>query len=88
MKAFLKILFIVILFRPFLFAQNHQLINYTNAIIPDFQVNEDAGPNGSDLRWATVFTLDNGNFVITWRGFNGGSDIYAQNFTSDFSMLG
>ncbi len=55
-----------------------------NAIIPDFQVNENAGPNGAVQFLPAVSSDGSGNFVITWIDYrNEDSDIYAQRFLSN-----
>jgi hypothetical protein len=60
-----------------------------NAIIPDFQVNENAGPFGTLQTGPSISTASNGNFVITWTDSRNGddSDIYAQRYSSDGSAL-
>jgi len=58
-----------------------------NAIIPDFQVNDDSG--SADQRYPSISTDGGGNFVITWWDYrNGDFDIYAQRYSSDGSGLG
>ncbi len=55
-----------------------------NAIIPDFQVNENAGPNGATQYYPAISTDGSGNFVVTWQDYrNGDRDIYAQRYASD-----
>jgi hypothetical protein len=58
-------------------------------IIPDFQVNENAGPNGA-VQWSCSISADSsGNFVITWQDErNGVYDIYAQRYSSNGIALG
>jgi len=64
-------------------------ITTLNAIIPDFQVNENAGPNGASQSSPSISTDKNGNFVMTWSDArNGDSDIYAQRYSSDGTALG
>lgn len=60
------------------------------AIIADFQVNENAGPNGASNECASVSTDAEGNFVITWVDDRNGipSDIFAQRYLSDGTPLG
>ncbi len=59
-----------------------------SAIIPDFQVNENAGPNGAYQGSPAISTDGSGNFVITWSDSrNGDSDIYAQRYASDGTAL-
>lgn len=80
------------------FAQNPERINYTNedgiasAVIPDFQVNENAGPNGAQQRFPSISADSSGNFIMTWvDGRNGdwyNCDIYAQRYSSDGTALG
>jgi hypothetical protein len=62
----------------------------TNAIIPDFQVNENAGPNCADQASASISSDANGNFVITWTDWRYGdsADIYAQRYSSEGNKLG
>ena len=58
-----------------------------NAIIPDFQVNENVG--GAWQRSSAIATSPNGNFVITWMDKREGNyDIYMQRYFSDGSLLG
>ena len=59
-----------------------------NAIIPDFQVNENVGPFYASQRVPSI-TIDGcGNFVITWYDRrNGDSDIYAQRYSSDGNLV-
>ena len=61
-----------------------------NAGIPDFQVNENAGPNNSADQGSPSISSDaSGNFVITWEDYrNGRPDIYGQRYSSDGSALG
>ena len=55
-----------------------------NAIISDFQVNENAGPNGADQNAPSLSADGSGNFVMTWRDQrNGDDDIYAQRYSAD-----
>jgi len=52
------------------------------AIIPDFQVNENAG--STDQSSAAVTVLDNGDFIAAWQDLrNGDADIYARRFAAD-----
>jgi hypothetical protein len=53
----------------------------------NFKVNDDQGSewNGDP----SISSNDSGNFIITWQGErNGGSDIYAQRYSSDGTALG
>ncbi len=71
------------------FSQNPQWINYTDAIISDFQVNENAGPNGAPQSDPSTTSDRSGNIVITWTDErNGDEDIYAQRYACDGSTLG
>jgi len=59
-----------------------------NALIPDFQVNENAGPNGARQKSSSISTDDSGNFVMTWMDErNGDYDIYAQRYSSDGTAM-
>ena len=59
-----------------------------SAIIPDFQVNENAGPSGADQDSPTICTDSSGNFVITWVDYrNSNYDIYAQRYTNNRTPL-
>ncbi|MFC2088997.1 T9SS type A sorting domain-containing protein, partial [Calditrichota bacterium] len=73
--------------------QHHSLskqeITNLTSIIPDFQVNENEGPNGAYQYSPAIASDGSGNFVITWEDYrNVDSDIYAQRYTSDGSALG
>jgi len=65
-----------------------------NAIIPDFQVNENEG--GGPQSRPAVTTDANGNFVVTWLDRRNGdnyrgtgiADIYAQRYASDGTAIG
>jgi len=60
-----------------------------NAIIPDFQVNENAGPNGAYQQFSYITTDGIGNSVIIWQDHRDGDyDIYAQRYAGDGSALG
>ncbi len=61
-----------------------------NSILPDFQVNENAGPGSADKYFPSISTDGNGNFVITWGDERNGyyNDIYAQRYSSDGTALG
>ena len=65
-------------------------IKTLNAIIPDFQVNENCGGlNSASQLLPAICTDDSGNFVITWSDErNGEWDIYAQRFYRDGSTMG
>ena len=53
-------------------------------IIPDFQVNENAGPNGARQYDPSIAADSSGNCVIVWVDErNRISDIYAQQFSGD-----
>lgn len=54
-------------------------------ILPDFQVNENAGPCGTYQLVPVTSKAANGTFIIAWFDFrNGGrGDIFAQQFTKD-----
>jgi len=71
---------------------NHSLMlekAMLDAIIPDFQVNENAGTNGADQKSPVICTDSDGNFVMAWRDErNGDPDIYAQRYSSDGTPLG
>lgn len=58
-----------------------------DAIIPDFQVNENAG--GASQFTPAIASDDNGNFVLAWadrrRGFG---DIYAQRYSAEGTSVG
>jgi hypothetical protein len=74
---------------PPLFQSFNADITTLNAIIPDFQVNENAGPNEAIQKRTSITTDGNGNFVITWVDRrNGDEDIYAQRHSSDGSAIG
>jgi hypothetical protein len=58
-------------------------------IIPDFQVNQNAGPNGARQISPAIGRDGSGNFVITWgdeRSID--SDIYAQRYNSNGDVMG
>jgi len=58
-------------------------------LIPDFQVNENAGPNGAYQSSVSVCVNSIGNSVITWQdGRNGYGDIYAQRYSSNGQAIG
>jgi len=60
-----------------------------NAQIQDFQVNENAGPQGEDQRHPSISVDSDGNFVIAWvDDRNGDPDIYAQRYANDGRLLG
>ena len=60
-----------------------------NAIIPDFQINENAGPNGAEHGNPSISTDGSGNFIMVWQDRrNGDDDIYAQRFLSDGTAVG
>ncbi|MFC2085525.1 hypothetical protein ACFLS9_10735, partial [Bacteroidota bacterium] len=60
-----------------------------NTVIPDFQVNENAGQNGADQFSPSISADGSGNFIMAWRDErNGDPDIYAQRFSSDGTPLG
>ncbi len=64
-------------------------ITTLNAVIPDFQVNENAGSGGVSQLESSIAFDANGNFVITWRDQrNGDSDIYAQRYSHERIPLG
>ena len=52
--------------------------------IPDFQVNENASPDGSEQSEPDIAGDGNGNYVVTWKDKRNGSnfDIYAQIYSS------
>ena len=63
--------------------------NTLNAIIPDFQVNENTGIGDADQYQPSISLDGNGNFVITWTDErNGNGDIYAQCYASDGTKIG
>jgi predicted 3-demethylubiquinone-9 3-methyltransferase (glyoxalase superfamily) len=59
-------------------------------IIPDFQVNENAGINGADQYYPSIATDGSGNFIVTWTDDRNGTDfdIFAQFLSSDGTALG
>jgi len=60
-----------------------------NAIISDFQVNDNTGPNGAWQQNPSISIGGNGNFVIVWVDIrNGVDDIYAQRYSSDSTPIG
>jgi hypothetical protein len=62
-----------------------------NAIISDFQVNENGGHNDAPQSCPSIAIIDNGSFILTWRDNRNGydeSDIYAQRYSSDGNSLG
>ena len=64
-------------------------VSKLKVIIPDFQVNENAGPNGAYQGYASISSNSSGNFVVTWMDSrNGDGDIYAQRYASDGNPLG
>ncbi|MGB5847987.1 MAG: hypothetical protein WBH40_05845, partial [Ignavibacteriaceae bacterium] len=73
-------------------SQFSENVNYTkrfaevNAIIPDFQVNDDLGSEGQGF--SSISTDSGGNFVITWTDGRNDDDIYAQRYSSDGTALG
>jgi hypothetical protein len=68
---------------------SEQEITNLTAIIKDFQVNENAGPNGAVQKEPAIARNGNGDFVITWQDQrNVDRDIYAQRYTSNGSALG
>ncbi len=55
-----------------------------NAIIPDFQVNENTGIAGFYQGWCSISADGSGNFIIAWQdNRNGYKDVYAQMYSSD-----
>jgi hypothetical protein len=70
--------------------------NMRNAIIPDFQVNENSAFSPSPQEDPAISADGSGNYIITWQdgrnGYNGNvstnSDIYAQQYSSDGTALG
>ena len=71
--------------RPLSLRERHAL----QAIIRDFQVNENAGPNGARQFSPAVAVNSSGNFVVAWADWrNGDGDIYAQRYAADGSPLG
>ncbi len=71
--------------RPLSLRERHAL----QAIIRDFQVNENAGPNGARQFSPAVAVDDSGNVVVVWEDRrNGDGDIYARRYAADGSPLG
>jgi len=71
--------------RPLSFQEESTL----QAIITDFQVNENTGASTA-WQWHPSVAIDgSGNYIITWEDYrNGDSDIYAQRYTGDGTALG
>ncbi len=59
-------------------------------IIPDFQVNENAGLNGADQNFPSIATDGIGNYIVTWSDERNGTDfdIFAQFLSDDGTTLG
>jgi hypothetical protein len=63
--------------------------NSLDAIIPDFQVNENSGASGAVQTYSSVSSNGSGKFVITWLDRrNGETDLYAQLYDIDGSEIG
>ena len=59
------------------------------AVIPDFQVNENAGPAGAEQYWPAIASSSSGNIVAVWHDYrNGNWDIYAQRYNDNGSTIG
>jgi len=67
--------------------ETHQ---YTlNTFIPDFQVNDNDGPNTAWKSLPAISVSASGNYIITWvDGRNGDNDIYAQIFQASGDPVG
>ena len=64
-------------------------IKSLNAIIPDFRVNELAGPSGANQYSSSIVVDNNGNYTIVWSDCrNVDSDIYAQRYLNDGTPIG
>ena len=71
--------------RPLSLRERHTL----QAIIQDFQVNENAGPNGARQYTPAVAVDGSGSFIVVWedrRNIDG--DIYARRYAADGTPLG
>ncbi len=67
----------------------HAEIAILGAIVPDFQVKENAGPYSVSHSDPSISTDGSGRFVITWTDrSNGDGDIYARRYLSTGSVLG
>ncbi|RMG61463.1 MAG: hypothetical protein D6715_13640 [Calditrichaeota bacterium] len=59
------------------------------SLIEDFQVNENAGTNGSNQFAPAIATDGNGNFVVAWMDTRDGElNIYARRYAADGTALG
>ena len=59
------------------------------AVIPDFQVNENGGVFHAEQNNPSIGVDAAGNFVVVWGDWrNGNKDIYAQRYSSDGTALG
>nr|NQU93349.1 hypothetical protein [Bacteroidota bacterium] len=58
--------------------------------IPDFQVNENASPDGSEQSECAIAGDASGNYIVTWKDRRNGSDfdIYAQIYLNDGTPSG
>lgn len=93
MKYIILLPFLGLLFTfQFLTAQqtfSKKEVSKLKVIIPDFQVNENAGPNGVGQESPSISSDSSGNFVVTWMDRrNGDVDIYTQRYASDSNPLG
>jgi hypothetical protein len=94
MKIFIISIFVfVLVLVPRTGTAQHQLFNTEipifDAIISDFQVNENAGPIGAEQEYPSIAIARNGYYVATWVDWrNGDADIYAQRYSNDNSALG
>jgi len=70
--------------------QSHpQTYPLLQAIIEDFQVNENAGPNGAWQYYPAIAVDGAGNVVVVWEDErNGDRDIYAQRYAADGTPIG
>ena len=60
-----------------------------NAIIPDFQVNENSLISSIIQDNPSISADSTGNFIVTWTDLrSGGTDVYAQRYASDGTIIG
>ena len=89
-KIFIVLMISTLFLPPKTSAQNTNYLNEMmsqQAIIADFQVNENAG--SSDQSAAKVVVTGNGDFIVAWQDLrNGDADIYARWFAADGTPYG
>ena len=64
------------------------IIHAENAFIPEFQVNENAGPYGAFQKYPAIDSDSLGNFIIVWEdGRRGGSSLFVQKYSANGQLL-